>query len=77
MNHFATILDIAEQRRQSRADEMLPLAWQKQRIAELEGALRKLIRVGDSLRMSKAQTDFWHAEALAAEKTLNGEEAAA
>lgn len=76
MNHFATILDIAEQRRQARADQLLPIAWQRQRIAALEGAPRDLIRAGDSLKIPTAEQNRWHTAALAAEAVLNSEDAA-
>jgi hypothetical protein len=69
-NRFERVHQLAEQRRQDRKDELLPLAWQKSRIAELEAALRDLVRVGDSLKLAKDEMDRWHAAALAAESVL-------
>ena len=65
----------AGQRRLNREDELLPLGWQKSRIAELEAALRQLIRAGDGLKLPAAEQTRWHGAARDAEGVLWGESA--
>jgi hypothetical protein len=70
MNHFEAVHHLAAERRLRREDEPLPMERQRQRIAELEGALLDLIRTGDSLKLPAKELDRWHGAALAAEGVL-------
>jgi hypothetical protein len=67
---FETVHRLAGARRRGREDDLLPVAAQRTRISELEGALRDLIRAGDGLKLAQASS-LWHAATLAAEGVLN------
>jgi hypothetical protein len=71
LSPFAEVHRLVAQRRLDREDDLLPIAAQRSRIAELEGALRDLIRVGDGLKLPAKELDRWHGAALAAEGVLN------
>lgn len=71
MTPFEMVHQRAADQRRLRDEARLPIAHQRGRIAELEGALRGLIKAGDGLRLPAKDLDGWHAAALAAEGVLN------